>query len=198
MTVDVPLSSLGAHKGITRKMARGIRLASRPYVSRWGADYLEPADALSMACELLPSPRDAKFITWIPGHDGSPGPGFGLASALSRAWGLPLTESLIRVRHLRSAHSSSCRPSPSESWHSLRPYGPPHSDGILVDNVVASGGSMLAAISMLVSEGGWTNLRSVSVSADLTAGCGRLLKSDNSNWCGVCLRELAERVERPS
>lgn len=195
MTFEVPLSSLGAHQGLARKVARGIRLASRPYVSRWGTDYLEPADALSMACSLLPSPDGAKAITWIPGHDGSPGPGFDLARALSHAWGLPLTEGLVRVRHVRSAHSSSCRPSAAESWQSLRPCGPPRSDGILVDNVVASGGSMSAAISMLVSEGGWTNLRSVSVSTDLTAGCKGLLDSDHAGWCGACLRELKERLE---
>lgn len=172
----IPLLTLGDHRGYVRQIARGVRLNSRPYVERWQNEYLEPADALLRAQVLFERPPSVDAITWVPGHDGSPGPGFDLAIALASRWKIPLIECLVRVLPIRSAHSAIRRPSEAESRSSMAVAGPPRDGVMVVDNVIASGASMAAALSVL-EDGGWRGLAALAISVDTNAGSSRYLET---------------------
>ncbi len=167
----VPLVTLGPHIGEVRDVARGVRLAARPYVERWGTDYLEPEEALRRACALLHPPERADVITWVPGHDGTPGPGYALAAALADRWELPLRECLVRRHEIPSAHSSTTRPSLDRVRASLAVACERPGRVIVADNVIASGANMIGALRTLTAAG-WPDLIALSVSVDPAAGSG--------------------------
>ncbi|WGX98157.1 hypothetical protein [Nocardioides sp. L-11A] len=190
------LVTLGPHAGSIRDLARGVRLAARPYVDRWGRDYLEPADALRRASELLPRPERADAVTWVPGHDGSPGPGHALAAALATSWRLPLRECLLRPHEIPSAHSSGERPGLDSVCDSLAVTGRHPGRLVVVDNVIASGANMLGALRTLAAAGR-TDLIVMSVSIDATAGSGAHLVPQGGGWAATRRLSCRRRAEPP-
>lgn len=166
------LITFGQHAGTARRLARGVRLACRSYVSRWRDEYLDPAVALSLIEKRFQFvPRTADFVTWVPGHDGTPGPGYYLAACVASAWKVPLIEVLARRNSLPSAHSALIRPTLTAARDSLQviDWKSQGSSLLVVDNVIASGASMLGALDTLDA----ANYRLVSafaISVDLDAG----------------------------
>lgn len=166
MAIRFSLDTLGLHQGALRRMARGVRMESRPAPPYWGLDYYEPELALRLVCSVSAPPPAVEWVTWVPGHDGSPGPGFALAQALALHWRMPLVESLIRVHSVPSSHASPIRPSFNQSLRSLQVIGPPRNSLLLVDNVVATGNSMSSCMQAL-SLAGWSGAQAWSLSVDL-------------------------------
>lgn len=168
------LRFLGRHTGYVRQLARGTRLTCRDYVPRWQGDFLEPVDALAALAPLLPAWHDElDAVTWIPGHDGSPGPGYYVAEVVARSLHVPLVEALVRTTQLASAHASADRP----SFHAVRQslvaaptIASPLDRTLVVDNVIASGATMRGALAVL-RDTGYQHLEAFSISVDPLAGC---------------------------
>src|SRR5258705_1905216 len=108
------LESIGSHDGTARRLARGARLMCRPYVERWGNDYEEPMPAVRRSAWALAQQPLPDFIAWVPGHDGTPGPGHYLAQELASLWNVPAIDLLERTIPLPSAHSAVRRPTREE------------------------------------------------------------------------------------
>lgn len=175
----ITLTTLGLHRGHTRQVARGARLTCRDYVPRWADDYLGPDEvSATLRSRFGHASEPPDLVTWVPGHDGSLGPGYFVAETLARSWNRPLVESLIRVAPLPSAHDC-VRPTLKQALSSLACVASPHrtTDRLaVVDNVVASGVSMYAAITKLY-EDGYESLNPISISADPTAGYQRYFRT---------------------
>lgn len=180
----IPLYAVGPHEGYARRVARGVRLASRPYVTRWQGDYEDPDVALKVASFMVERPRKATTITWVPGHDGTPGPGYALAEALAMRWGLRLEEHILRRKFLNSSHDSTTRPTCGEVKRSLQGVPPVSGDSgrhlLVVDNVIASGASMVGSLQSLL-DCGWTDIEALSITVDMDAGVRRYLAPGNQH-----------------
>lgn len=181
----IPLLTLGPHLGQARRIARGVRLSCRPYVERWGEDFVDPDLALDIFAASLPRITHFDAVTWVPGHDGSPGPGFYAAESLARLWGIPLKQQLQRVIAIPSAHGASERPSWSSTLMSLEATDEclaPNARLLVVDNVIATGANMCAAVSALVQLG-YANVTVATCSVDLSAGSSALIHRTTVAGC---------------
>lgn len=179
----IPLLTLGSYLGQSRRVARGVRLACRPYADRWGEDFIDPGAALRTFAANLPPDDLFDAVTWVPGHDDSLGPGFYAAAALSRAWKIPLLQQLHRVYLIPSAHNAIVRPSWSLTLGSLEATRDSllvTSRLLVVDNVIATGANMSAAVSAL-RKVGHRNIAVATCSVDLNAGSSALV---HRTWAG--------------
>lgn len=175
------LKTLGNHQGLARRLARGTRLTCRPYVARWVADFEDPGPAVRRSAWALAQQPIPDFVLWVPGHDGTPGPGYYLAQALSCHWHVPAIELLERTVELPSAHAAVERPTIDEVAESLRVTRHVSGHGVLIDNVVASGASVAGAIRQLDAAG--IAIAAVNcVSVDLAAGSGRFVRRIGNRW----------------
>jgi hypothetical protein len=177
------LVTLGNHEGAPRRLARGLRLTCRPYVERWGNEYETPEDAIRRSARLLSHwIPTADAITWVPGHDGTPGPGHPLAEALGALIHSPVAQLLVRATSLPSAHAAADRPSVLESKLSLEGVPcrkPTRPRVLLVDNVVATGAT-LAGAALVLDELGY-NVSAAAVSIDLSLAMPRLNKAKSKS-----------------
>jgi hypothetical protein len=175
------LETLGLHQGSARRLARGARLACRPYVARWGDDFEDPSAAIQRSAWVLARQPIPDFVTWVPGHDGTPGPGYFLAEALAALWHIPAVDTLERTTVLPSAHAAASRPTVDEVAHSLRVSKRISGQGILVDNVIASGASISGAMRQLTS----ANVQIAalaSISVDLAGGSHQFVYHRGRHW----------------
>lgn len=180
------LRFLGPHTGYVRQLARGTRLVCRDYVPRWQMDYLEPGDALHALPPLLPTWRgEIDAVTWVPGHDGSLGPGFYVAEVLACSLRVPMVEALTRSTKLDSAHASIERPAFNAVRQSLSAdpdIVSPQDRILVVDNVIASGATMRGALAVLRGIG-CQHLEAFSISVDPLAGSSAYLSGlRQCNW----------------
>ena len=109
-------------------------------------------------------------MTWVPGHDGSPGPGYAFAELVADAWRLPLVDAVQRTTPVPSAHRSPRRATLDEQVASLHAL-PTTRRLVVVDNTATSGTSLHAAIDRLHAE-------RVVVTAAVTASISRHLTAE--------------------
>ena len=150
---DPRLYAVSRHSGYARSVARGIRALCRPRDPAWGGRALPSEDEcrafVVRAFSSLACPGEV--VTWVPGHDGSNGPGHFVAQWLGGLWRLPVRELFSRSVPLPSAHDCSVRPTLLEQVASLAVLGdciPLKARVVVVDNVVASGSSMLGCLAV--------------------------------------------------
>jgi orotate phosphoribosyltransferase len=106
-------------------------------------------------------------VTWVPGHDGSPGPGYAFAELVADARRLPLVDAVQRTAPIPSAHRSTRRATLDEQVASLHARATSRRL-VVVDNTATSGTSLHAVIDRLHAEG-------VIVTAAVTASISRHL-----------------------
>jgi phosphoribosylpyrophosphate synthetase len=151
---DTVLITCGNHAGEWRRISRGIRAMCRPVLSRWDADFAAEAAAVDRVREAfanVPPPGD--ILVWVPGHDGSGGPGYELARILSKVWSIPMWDVVQRSHLMPSAHSADIV-RPTKEQQELSMYVGPSTlfmnrRFVVVDNTIASGSSMAGAVSAL-------------------------------------------------
>ena len=162
------LHTLGVHDGLARDIARALRATCRPTPSVWAVPLLEDdaARCVHNWARRHPQP-EADAVTWVPGHDGSPGPGHVLAELVADAWHLPLVDAVQRTTPIPSAHRSPRRATLDEQVASLHAC-PTTQRLIVVDNTATSGTSLCAVIDRLHAE-------RVTVVAAATASISRHL-----------------------
>lgn len=81
-----PLLSIGVRAGTPRRLARGLRATCRPVPRRWADELADDGEVRRIVLGWLGG-LDA--IAWVPGHDGSGGPGYRFASLVGEAWSVP-------------------------------------------------------------------------------------------------------------
>ena len=175
------LRTLGHHRGNIRRLARGTRLVCRPYVARWCDDFEDPTPAVRRSAWALAQQPIPDFVLWVPGHDGTPGPGHYLAQALADLWRVPAIDLLERTEELPSAHNAVQRPTVDEVQQSLRVTKHVSGHGVLIDNVIASGASSAGAIRLL-TEANIAIAAVGCVSVDLDAGSSRFIQRRGKTW----------------
>ena len=165
----IPLHTIGVHDGLARDIARALRITCRPAPSAWATSPLDLDTAGRHAhnwARLHPQP-EADAVTWVPGHDGSPGPGYAFAELVADAWRLPLVDAVQRTAPIPSAHRSTRRATLDEQVASLHTRATSRRL-VVIDNTATSGTSLHAVIDRLHAEG-------VIVTAAVTASISRHL-----------------------
>lgn len=166
---DGTLYTMGDHQGRTRAIARTITQLTRPRRDYWH-DCLPLSEAVSEVRQRFSRVRPkADAICWVPSHDASFGPSQSFADLLAELWGIPKAECLVRRRAIKSAHRSASRPSFGEQVTTIDGIAPATTTRvILVDNVVATGASLLAGKTVL-EQAGLAVRMMCSLSVDYTA-----------------------------
>ncbi|MEQ1698954.1 MAG: DUF6349 family protein [Ilumatobacteraceae bacterium] len=170
--------SMGAHTGQPRRLARGLRAMCRPVAEHWQGDFTDrDTTTVDLSAWLIGVDRPAgDVVTWVPGHDGTPGPGAELAALLSTAWSIPTMPLVERHTPIRSAHTADSRPDHLEQQRTLTAVTG-HANVIVVDNAVGTGASMSATVAALEAAGH-------HVTAIVTVT--RPVTSDDRKHRGVC------------
>lgn len=113
------LFTMGAHAGTARRVARAMRTTCRPVAARWGDNIADLDETRRLTLGWLEGldRRDADVVTWVPGHDGSPGPALLLAHLVGDAWGLPVDATSPTALSLVSG-ATARRHGPAREHHS--------------------------------------------------------------------------------
>jgi hypothetical protein len=149
--------ALGPHKGEARQIERGFRTLTRRVQPHWNEEYYKSDQAISkIRKNYLMEQSYGDYITYVPSHDGSLGPSEKFAFLLSELWEVPVKQILVRVKPIKSAYYSTVRPSKdqqNDSMEVIKNYDLCDKKIILVDNVIASGATIAAALSASVKGG---------------------------------------------
>lgn len=146
--------SMGTHTGQPRRLARGLRAMCRPTPEHWQGDVTDlGSTTVELTAWLTSIDRPTgDVVTWVPGHDGTPGPGAELATLVSAAWSIPARQLVERHTPIRSAHSAGTRPDQREQQQTVTAVTG-HTKVIVVDNAIGSGASMSATVAALQAAG---------------------------------------------
>ena len=167
----ITLQTIGVHDGLARDIARACATC-RPTPTAWTTlplDLDHAAHHVHNWARRHPQP-EADAVTWVAGHDGTPGPGYAFAELVADSWQLPLVEALQRTTPVASVHRSPRRATLDEQVASLHAC-PTTQRLIVVDNTATSGTSLHAAIDRLHAE-------RVVVAAVVTASISRHLTAE--------------------
>ena len=166
----IPLHTIGVHDGLARNIARPLRITCRPAPSPWATSPLDLDTAGRHVHDWAsrhPQP-EADAVTWVPGHDGSPGRGYALAQLVADAWRLPLVDAVQRTAPIPSAHRSTRRATLDDEQVASLHARATNRRLVVVDNTATSGTSLHAVIDRLHAE-------RVIVTAAVTASISRHL-----------------------
>jgi hypothetical protein len=146
--------SMGTHTGHPRRLARGLRAMCRPAPEHWQGDVTDrDSTTMELTAWLTSIDRPTgDVVTWVPGHDGTPGPGAELATLVSTAWSIPTQQLVERHTPIRSAHTADRRPDHLEQQQTLT-AALGNTNVIVVDNAIGSGASMSATVAALQAAG---------------------------------------------
>lgn len=157
MDESLKIIALGRHIGKARQIERGFRTLTREIQPNWNGEYIKSDQAISEIRKhfLMVKPY-GDYITYVPSHNCSLGPSEKLAFLLSELWEIPVKQILVKVKPMKSAYDSIIRPSKEQQQDSMGVIK--HSDlfdkkMILVDNVIASGATIAAALSASIIGG---------------------------------------------
>ena len=148
------ITAMGTHDGYRRLVTRGVRAIARGPLLE--GTYETPQRTINAirrwAAATTPT---GHVLTWVPGHDGTGGPGRVLAEILADVWQLPVADLVTRTRPLVSAHASGLKRPSLEQQHATMTahHRPPAADVVIVDNTIASGASITAAVDALTCTG---------------------------------------------
>lgn len=148
------VTTIGDHHRVAKQLSQGLRSICRRPPGRWQDLYPNRDETLTAIHGWLATiAPTGTHVTWVPGHDASPGPGHLLAAVVADTWNLPLVELIERSHHLRSAFANPHqRPTAVEQRSSLRATTG-RFDGVvvLVDNTIATGATISAAVDVLAA-----------------------------------------------
>ena len=149
------IRTLGPHHGPAGLIAKALRTVTRPAPIRWTRT---PADIDTAAVTLhrwaaLLDLTDVDALCWIPGHDGTPGPGHTAADIIATATGLPMLDACQRRTHTESA----CLVGRLHWTHHARTLHAPSRHRpqrlALIDNTIATGHTAQGAAAVLTAAG---------------------------------------------
>lgn len=147
--------TLGAHHTDAGLVAKAMRTATRPtprYWTRQPVSFESAAAALTRWANGVDL-HDVDALCWIPGHDGTPGPGQPTASVLAAATGLALLDAC----HRTTTTTSACGGGRHHWTHHARTMHSPSRHRpqrlALVDNTIATGHTARAASVILTAAG---------------------------------------------
>ena len=148
---------MGTHAGDPRRIARGLRAACRPLPARWADEVADLGEVRRRVLAWLDggvgAPEGLDAVAWVPGHDGTPGPGHLFACLVGEAWSLPVVELVTRRVVLPSAWATPRRPSIAAQLASLSAPASVRRRLVVVDNTVATGASITATSTALQAAG---------------------------------------------
>ncbi|MPM51126.1 hypothetical protein SDC9_97873 [bioreactor metagenome] len=145
--------ALGNHWGDIRSIERGIRSLTRPV----NVDYFYPLLSLKIVNGIYSNISvNCDIISPVPSHDNSIGPAQLFANVLSDVWNIPRVDLLSRKIKQKSAHYSIKRPGVEDHKRTMGVNI--HLDllkkkVLLVDNVIATGSTIAAALELLINNG---------------------------------------------
>ena len=170
------ICTLGPHHGNAALVAKALRTVTRSTPIRWTrtqADLDTAALAVATWAALLDL-SDVDALCWIPGHDGTPGPGHTTAAIIAAATGLPLIDACQRRTHTDSA----CLVGRIHWTHHARTMHTPSRHRpqrlALIDNTIATGHTARGAVAVLAAAGhNVTHLLAASHTAITPTGLAR-------------------------
>lgn len=145
--------ALGSHWGDIRSIERGVRSLTRPV----NVDYFYPLLSLKIVNGIYSNISvNCDVISPVPSHDNSIGPAQLFANVLSNVWNIPRIDLLSRKIKQKSAHYSIKRPSVEDHKRTMGVnihFDLLKKKVLLVDNVIATGSTIAAALELLSNNG---------------------------------------------